>query len=336
MKQGHFESANQAEWQEYRALLAYLDSAGKGKAGGGSADRTAASLDRFPRLFRRISSHYALARRRGYSPGLIAELHDLVRGGYAHLYRRRPRPLAAVLAFMARDFPGALRRHASLFWLASALFFLPMVAMGLLAYADGEILYSLMDEDQVAGLEAMYDPDNRKPGRARERQADTDFAMFGFYVFNNVGIGFRNFAGGLVFGLGSAFVLLFNGLHIGAAAGHLSRLDYGETFWPFVSGHGPFELTAIAISGAAGLLLGKALVAPGNRPRLSALRYNAADAVLLVGGAGLMLLFAAVIEAFWSSGPAPASVKYGVGAAGWILVVLYLALAGRGDPSKGS
>jgi uncharacterized membrane protein SpoIIM required for sporulation len=96
-----------------------------------------------------------------------------------------------------------------------------------------------------------------------------------------------------------------------------------------VSGHGPYELTAIAISGAAGLLLGKALIAPGRRTRLAALRVNARDAVTLVGGAALMLLLAAAVEAFWSGSGGPSGLKYGVGAVGWVLVALYLGLAGR-------
>jgi uncharacterized membrane protein SpoIIM required for sporulation len=76
------------------------------------------------------------------------------------------------------------------------------------------------------------------------------------------------------------------------------------------------------------LLLGQALLAPGQRTRLAALRANARDAVILVGGAAVMLVFAAVIEAFWSAGPAPSWLKYGVGVLGWGLVAVYLALAG--------
>ncbi|NEX19190.1 stage II sporulation protein M [Thiorhodococcus mannitoliphagus] len=325
MKQQQFEAANAPLWHEYRLLLEYLD-------GGAKARRNPAqvNLQGFPALYSTICGHYALARTRAYSPGLIADLHDLARRGYRHLYRRRPRVLSAALGFMAADFPRVLRRHALAFWMGMALLFLPMLAMGVAAYLDEEIIYSLMDGLQVGNLEELYDPANRKPGRSRERQADTDFAMFGFYIMNNVGIGFRSFASGLIFGVGSAVILVFNGLNIGAAAGHLTRLDYGGTFWTFVSGHGPYELTAIAISGAAGLLLGKALLAPGRRSRLAALRENARDAIVLVGGAAIMLLLAAVVEAFWSSGSAPAAVKYGVGLAGWVLVALYLALAGRG------
>ncbi|MBK1723288.1 stage II sporulation protein M [Thiocystis violacea] len=325
MKQQQFEAAHAALWEQYRGVLRALEA-------GGKTGRQAPVPDPrpFPQLYRHVCAHYALARSRGYSPGLIADLHDLARRGYRQLYRRRTRLLKASLGFMARDFPRTLRRHAGAFWLGMALLFLPMLGMGVAAHQDEEVIHSLMSSLEIANLEELYDPANRKPGRSQARQADTDFAMFGFYIMNNVGIGFRSFASGLLFGVGTAVILVFNGLFIGAAAGHLTRLDYGETFWTFVSGHGPYELTAIAISGAAGLLLGKALLAPGNRSRLAALRANARDAIVLVGGAGIMLLLAAIVEAFWSSGTAPGAVKYGVGLAGWVLVALYLTLAGRG------
>ncbi|MBK1719604.1 stage II sporulation protein M [Thiocystis violacea] len=325
MRQERFEAEQAPPWDEYQRLLARLE--GRPSARGAPSGM---DLGGFPRLYRQLCADYALARGRGYSPGLIADLHDLVRRGHRRLYQRRSRPFASALVFATDTFPRTLRRHARLFWMGLGLLFLPMIAMGLAVHADPEIIYSLIDSAQVAELESQYDPAGRKPGRETDRQADTDFAMFGFYIMNNIGIGFRGFAGGLLFGLGSALILVFNGLSIGAVAGHLTRLDHGGTFWPFVSGHGPYELTAIAISGAAGLLLGQALLAPGNRTRLAALRLNARDAVILVGGAAGMLVLAAVVEAFWSAGPAPAAIKYGVGAVGWVLVALYLGLAGRG------
>jgi uncharacterized membrane protein SpoIIM required for sporulation len=309
MKQDAFEAAASPIWTDYRAMLDALENPRRRRS-------HVPTLTSFPQLHRRLCSDYALARSRRYSPGLIAELEVLVRRGHRQLYRRRSAPLRSVLDFMASRFPRTLRRHSAVFWIAAALFFLPMMGMGIAVHQD-------------ADLESLYDPGRHTPGRAGERQADTDVAMFGFYVMNNVGIGFRTFAGGLILGLGSLVILLVNGLSIGAVAVHLTRLDYGGTFWPVVSGHGPFQLTAIAICGAAGLLLGQALLAPGQRTRLAALRANARDAVILVGGAAVLLVFAAVIEAFWSAGPAPSALKYGVGVVGWVLVALYLALAGR-------
>jgi len=321
MKQQAFEQRYRADWEHFRTLLAQLDRPRRGARAG---------LGDFPRRYRELCTHYALARSRGYSPGLVEELHALARRGYPHLYQRRPRLLQGALELMVRRFPRTLRRHLGLFWLALACLVLPLLAMGAATLADPALIHSLMSESQVSELESAYDPANQHLGQSARQAAEGRVAMFGFYILNNIGIGFRSFASGLLLGIGSAVILVFNGLTIGAAAGYLSALGYGATFWPFVSGHAPFELTAIAICGAAGLLLGKALLAPGRRTRLGALRANAGEAVVLAGGGALMLVLAAVIEAFWSAEPLAPALKYGVGLAGWALVALWLALAGRG------
>jgi len=130
--------------------------------------------------------------------------------------------------------------------------------------------------------------------------------------------------------MGSVFFLIFNGLMIGAVAGHLTNIGYGQTFWPFVIGHGAFELTAIALAGAAGLQLGWALIAPGRLTRTEALRLAAHKSVLMICGVMLFLLIAAFIEAYGSSMTGPTAViKYLVGAGLWVLVLIYLLFAGR-------
>ena len=180
-------------------------------------------------------------------------------------------------------------------------------------------------------LGAAYDFAKTHHGEQKRDSGDA-WVKFGFYIMNNIGIAFQTFASGLLLGLGSLFFLLFNGLMIGAVAGHLTQIGYGQTFWSFVIGHGAFELTAIALAGAAGLKLGWALLAPGRLPRGEALRLAAARSVRLVGGVTLLLVLAAFVEAYWSSMTlASASVKYGVGAGLWLLVLAYLTLAGRGQ-----
>jgi uncharacterized membrane protein SpoIIM required for sporulation len=133
-----------------------------------------------------------------------------------------------------------------------------------------------------------------------------------------------------LFGLGSVFFLIFNGLVIGAVSGHLTEIGSGQTFWSFVIGHGAFELTAIALAGAAGLQLGWALIAPGQLTRGESLRRAARKSVQMLCGVMIFLLIAAFIEAYWSSTILIAPwVKYLVGAILWILVAAYLSLAGR-------
>ena len=146
----------------------------------------------------------------------------------------------------------------------------------------------------------------------------------------NISRVFGPFAGGLLMGLGTLFYLVYNGLVIGATAGHLTALGYIETFWGFVSGHSAPELTAIMLSGAAGLMLGWALIAPGNRSRVRALQDAGAIAVKVIYGAALLFFLAAFVEAFWSSMSwIEPVIKYTVGIIFWIMLWAYLLFAGR-------
>lgn len=323
MRQLGFEQQHRAQWERLRLLLDDLERSRRRR------QHRAADLEALPKLYRELCNHYAIARSRHYSPALEQQLHELVLRGHRQLYSGRGAELWRLVCFIAFGFPRALRRQIGYFWLAAGLLFLPALLVGGFCYLQPELIYSVMDEDQVAQMESMYDPANRKPGRSLERSAETDLMMFGHYIANNIGIGFRTFAGGMLLGLGSVLLLLFNGVVLGAVAGHLTRLGYQETFWPFVSGHGAFELTAIAICGAAGLILGHALIAPGRQARLEALKGRAREALPLVMGAAFMLLIAALIEAFWSSSALDGGIKYAVAALLWLLVLLYLGLAGR-------
>jgi uncharacterized membrane protein SpoIIM required for sporulation len=167
------------------------------------------------------------------------------------------------------------------------------------------------------------------------RSTGSNAFMAGFYVRNNVGIAFRCFATGILFGLGSVFFLVYNGLTIGTVAGLVSASGHGGNLLTFVAGHGAFELTAIVISGGAGMVTGYSLVATGGLTRFASLRRHARDIGQLVLGAAVMLLIAASLEGFWSPSPIPAAVKQVVAACLWGAVMLYLVVAGRdrGQPA---
>ena len=153
--------------------------------------------------------------------------------------------------------------------------------------------------------------------------------MFGYYIRNNIGISFQCFAGGIFFGAGSLFFLGFNGLFSGALAGYLTARGLAGTFYPFVATHSVFELTAVVLSGAAGLRLGHALLSPGRHTRLQALKLAGSEAIVIVYGVIAMLLVAAALEAFWSSASDPATAKFAVAALSWAAVFAWLTLQGR-------
>ncbi|VXC92550.1 conserved membrane hypothetical protein [Pseudomonas sp. 8Z] len=320
MKQSLFENRHQTEWDNFARQLDTLE---QGKTQ--SEDCTSFAAD-----YRQLCQHLALAQARGYSSHLIDQLQRMAMRGHQQFYRHRSHIGAQIARFFLSGFPQLVRSEWRFVGAASLLFFGSLILMGLLTYLFPELIYSLVDPSQVSSMERMYDPDARRIGRFGERDSGDDWMMFGFYIMNNIGIAFQTFASGLLLGLGSLFFLLFNGLMIGAVAGHLTRIGYSETFWSFVVGHGAFELTAIALAGAAGLKLGWALLAPGRLRRGEALRQAAGKAVQLVAGVILFLLLAAFIEAFWSSTTvATPQIKYIVGAALWALVLGYLCLVGR-------
>jgi uncharacterized membrane protein SpoIIM required for sporulation len=319
MKQSLFETRHKAEWERFTLALERLEHG-----------KDTSQVATFPKAYRRLCQHLALAQERGYSSFLTDSLQQLVLRGHQQLDRHRSRFGANLLGFILADFPRLVRAEWPFGLAAGLVFFGSLIGFALLVYAFPELVYNLIPAEQVREMQSMYDPVAGHLGRSAERAASEDWVMFGYYVMHNIGIAFQTFASGLLLGVGSAFFLLYNGLIIGAVAGHLTEIGFGQTFWSFVIGHGAFELSAIALAGAAGLKLGWALIAPGRLTRGEALKTAARTSVLLVCGVMLFLLIAAFIEAYWSSrtGVTP-PIKYAVGAALWIAVAAYLLFAGR-------
>ncbi|WP_444926185.1 stage II sporulation protein M [Microbulbifer sp. TRSA002] len=316
MKQRDFENRYRDSWEQLEAWL--------------KADRNkseVAALD-LPIAYRNLCQQLAMAKERQYTNRLIDHLNQLVMAAHHRVYRQETLRRKGWLHYLLAGFPQAVRANSRAVLLASALFLIPGLILGVGTYNNDALVYAVMSPEQVMGFESMYDPGNRVLGR--ERGSDTDLFMFGFYIKNNIGIAFRTFAGGVLFGLGSIFFLVFNGIYIGAAFGHITRVGFVSTFYPFVIGHGAFELTAIVLAGAAGLILGRSLVDPGQHRRTVALRLAAVEAMKIMYGTFLMLVIAAFLEAFWSSSAStPIAIKLGVGALFWVLVFAYFILAGR-------
>jgi uncharacterized membrane protein SpoIIM required for sporulation len=211
---------------------------------------------------------------------------------------------------------------------ATALFVLPTVVIGLLVYARPELILSVLDSETAAEFEQMYSSSAQSIGRMRT--ASTDWMMFGYYIRNNISVAFQCFAGGLFAGVGSIFFLAVNGAFGGALAGYLAERGLSSTFFSFIATHAAFELTAIVLAGAAGLRIGHALLAPGRLTRLQALILASREVVIILYGVMALLVVAAGVEAFWSSASwlAP-TLKYGVASLCWAAVFGYLMFQGR-------
>jgi uncharacterized membrane protein SpoIIM required for sporulation len=326
MKQHAFEERYRTRWTEFETWLAPYKSANKDAR---KEARRANVTAEWPARYREIAQHLALARERAYSPELVDKLNHLVLQGHQVLYGARSEAWSSITHFVARGFPQLVRAEWRVVVLACVLLFLPLLGLIAQLQVTPSFIYTLQDASTIREYEQMYSPSNRKPGVGPN--AGGQVQMLGHYIWNNVKIDFQCFAGGLVFGIGSVFFLIFNGVMIGATAGHLTQLGYIETFWGFVAGHSSWELLGAALSGAAGLKIGWALIAPGRQTRIAALKAASKVAVRILYGAAGMTFVAAFIEAFWSPLTSiPFPVKIGFGLLWWGLFALYFFFAGRG------
>lgn len=286
---------------------------------------TGSDLSRLSMLYREVCSDLMRARAAGFGTDLLGHLDGLAARAHAVLYGHGRRRWQLGLSLLLSDFPRRLRESAPFMLAAALLFFVPLglgLASTLLSTKFAEAVLPASELEKMAEMYAESVSTGRDTG--------TNAGMAGFYVMNNVGIAFQCFATGVLFGVGSVFFLVYNGLVIGTVLGHVTAVGHGENILAFICGHTAYELGAIVISGAAGLRLGYSLIATGNLTRLGSLRAAALGTVPLIVGAAAMLLIAAAVEAFWSPSSVPYNVKYAFGAASILIVLAFWTFAARG------
>lgn len=322
MKSEPFVRAREEEWERYEEIVRDLSKRKKRK----HAQAIRKSSDEFPAAYRRLCRDLALARERDFDPLLVERLNRMALAGHRILHTERSSLFSSIGRFIVVDFPRAVRRDIRLVGWAHLFFWGPFWFMVFVGQAKPEWITAILGAQQQLSIEEMYSSDNVVMGVPPD---ESRFMMFGFYIFNNIGIGLRTFGLGILFGIGSIFTLLFNGVMIGAVVAHLVNAGLIHSFLPFGIGHGSLELTAICLAGASGMKFGGALIFPGRRSRKRALIEEGREAVTILYGAVLFLFGAAIIEAFWSPSPIPSTIKYVVGGAGWLLVAGYFCFSGR-------
>ncbi|MCL2293591.1 MAG: stage II sporulation protein M [Spirochaetes bacterium] len=282
----------------------------------------------FPQAFRELTQDLNTARAHAFDPVLIERLNRLVLEGNQLLYSQRSFSFKKFSDFILRTFPCAIRASWKGIAAAHLIFYGIAFFTIILCLRFPDFVYEIIPATKVTQLEIMYNPESNHFLTPRNVSSDAD--MFGFYIYNNISIAFRTFAGGIFAGIGSLFILSFNALFLGAATAHIINVGFSQTFFPFVIGHASFELFAIILSAHAGLLLGYRLFVTKGLSRQASLRIAGKTAIPLITGSVILLVLAAAIEAFWSSKHQfPDAVRYGAGIAGWIFLYLYFIFAGR-------
>ena len=262
---------------------------------------------------------------RGYSKPVVEALASRVEKGTLLFYDRAGGRRRLSLLDIALALPRAVRAEWKLVLFATLLFFGPYALGYALTLHDPHFAYRLMERRQLEELSAGY-----AKGFGEGRDSGEGLMMFGFYILNNITIALQCFASGFLLGIGSAIYLVYNGIATGAVSAFVAQSDKnaGENFLAFVIGHSSFELGAIVISGAAGMVVGRTLLFPGEYSRRDALAQNAGKVAALITGASGMLVCAAALEGLWSASSADNMTKMVVGTSFFVALSLYFAFAG--------
>ena len=280
-------------WEEFRVLADRV-------ARHGLDSLAAHELPDFAARYREVAADLARLRTYRADARTIGRVERLAALGHNALYREADRGLGRVWNAVAHEFPQAVVAARGYVLVAFLTFAAPASAGYLALRERPEIAAEVLPDAMLERAEAGA---GRRAvgGRFVEAEAGGRPIIASGIIANNVRVAFYCFAGGVFLGVGALFLLAFNGLQIGAAAGHFANVGLLGYLLEFIAGHGAIELFAIWVAGAAGLVLGRAIVAPGELRRGDALVIAGRQAVRMVGAAVVCLVVAGVIEGFVST-----------------------------------
>ncbi len=288
----------------------------------------------FARLYREAAADLARLRTAGADPDVEQYLERLVAGGHNALYRSGGEEGggSGLGTFLLHGFPALVRRSAAPLAAAAAVWVLGVLLSYAVSLVRPDLARDLCPQQYLDRAEAAV-AERAQGGEAVYVRMDPAFTPLwsSTLVANNVQATFVVFAFGITAGVGTALLLLLNGVLFGAVAAVFAGEGVAGVFWTFVAAHGPVEIPAFLIAGAAGLRLGGALIRPGARTRRDALVHEAVDAGRLLGGTTVLLLAAALLEAFVSPSGLPPWLKAATGLCAGGIVLAWILLGGRGD-----
>ena len=284
MTEAHFITKHEAHWQ---ALATYNDLLHKG----GIKRLEPHEVKEFARLFRLAGYHLAYAGTHFPNGQAVIYLNDVVGVAHNHFYVRPRSAWKDVRQYFTRIFPQAVRDTWGYSLTAFLIFTIGVLFAGIyVAVADGYPRLIPMTQAEIYMIAEGLDV------------PDWDGAlMTAFFITNNTTVAFNAFVLGIFGGIGTAYILFYNGIMLG---GLVNALSWAEAdlwlVYSLILPHGVMELAAIFLCGAAGLLLGRGLLVPGKHTRRHSLVLHAKRAALLVPGIVAMLAIAALIEAFFT------------------------------------
>ncbi|PYT00695.1 MAG: hypothetical protein DMF63_06555 [Acidobacteria bacterium] len=279
----------------------------------------------FGALYRRAATDLAIARAESRDPKLINYLNSLVIRAHGKIYRAEGEGASIIWKFFSHDFPNAFRSNWKYMAVAGGTF----VVFAILGF-----IATWIDVDFTHFVYLSGVVDNIQSGeRWWTSLNDSNQIGASFIMSNNIIVSIRAFAMGALFGVGAFYDIAFFGAHVGSVFGACYKLNppFGNDLASFVIGHGVIELSVVCFCGGAGMMIGYAIINPGDLTRAQALKKKGMEAAKIVIGCACFLVVAGLIEGFISPSTLPVGFKIATGVLTGIVMYSYLFLVGRND-----
>jgi len=311
-----FVALKRDRWEEFHRLA-------ERAAREGLDSFTSHELPDFAARYREVAADLARARTYAADAATLAHLERLVAAGHNALYREEGNTWRRIWEVLAWECPAAVIQARSYILIAFLTFAAPAGAGFALLRERPEVAAELLPD--VMLRRAAAGADRKAAGRTYFDVSPQDRPLIASGIIsNNVRVAVICFAGGVFLGVGALVLLAMNGLIIGASAGHFANVGLLDYLMAFIVGHGLLELFAIWVAGAAGFLLGRSIVAPGDLSRADALVVNGRVAIRMVGATAVLLVVAGMIEGFVSAGTGGLGLRVAVSGASLLFLAVYL------------
>ncbi len=311
------------DWQRLEDLLGLL-------AGGSLRSLSRTEVREFGELYRRAAADLAIARAETRDPKVVNYLNSLVIRAHGKIYRADGEGKSIIAKFFAHDLPRAVQDNWVYVFISFLSFLIPAIVAFALVSNNSEFINVL----GLEGIQASVESGERWwLSLNKANQIGSSFIMA-----NNILVSFNAFAWGAFIGIGSIYIVAFNGLNLGGVFATAFKFDpvFGSDLAEFVVAHGVIELFCIFLAGGAGMMIGYALINPGDLTRGQALKKKGIEATRIVIGCALILVLAGLIEGFVSPSTLPPAVKYAVGISTGLVMFFYLFFVGRDRTREGS
>jgi uncharacterized membrane protein SpoIIM required for sporulation len=293
----------------------------------GVAKLAPTELDELLQLYQRVSAQLSYARTYYRDPALTSRLTRLVAAASGVIYGTRSRSLRTLTKFFTISFPAAVWHQRRAIVVATLLFVVPALLTAVWLLNDP----IAMDASGSAGQRRHYVEEQFEQYYSEQPSAQ----FFTRVTTNNIRVAFLAFGMGALMCLPGALILVYNALALGQAAAWMISEGEALRFWGLILPHGALEITAIVVASGAGLSLGWAAIAPGDRTRGQALTEEGRRAVVVVLGLMATFVAAGLIEGFVTGSGLPAGVRVAVGVVAWLVFVAYVYVQGTAAAALG-